>query len=125
MKTFGIEFESPIYGDANYIVEPEVPGKISGKLDLEFVGIVPFTLEGSKASKCREDLTQVTLHLGSNQFIFEPSEPAECLSGTIQLRTIVRTQTAAWFFLLKKVDAMGVPFFMVNIMGQTWKREDI
>ena len=115
----GIDKSSPIYGDANFILESfETP--IKGVMDIENVGIVKFRIESGKADHCSEPFTHMTVTLGSQTLSKEPNSSNECWAGPLQLRNIVRTKAAAWFFILKKGDALGAPFFEVNVLGLNW-----
>lgn len=49
-----------------------------------------------------------------------PSTLEECSNGPIQLRTIVRSAQAIWFFILRKNDALGIPFYTIEIAGINW-----
>ena len=116
LEALGIDMSSPIYGDANYFLESTIP-PIAGALDIENVGILNFQIDSETSDQCKYPNTQIIIKMGTHGLAKTPNDPNDCRPGSLQLRHIIRTKTAAWFFILKKEDSLGTPFIEVKVLG--------
>jgi hypothetical protein len=117
-----INLNSPLYGDANFaLVAPSASNFISGQVDIENVGVNDFQIQAQSCESCPTvPDAAIDLKFSSHHLILTPKNPEECLGGPIQLRTIMRTKAALWFILLRKTDALGIPFYLINVAGMGW-----
>jgi hypothetical protein len=118
----GINFESPTLGDANYVITPSTKaGEISGQMEIESVGTKSFQIESTISDICPSVAdSKIDIQLDNKLISISPDKTENCIAGAIQLRTIIRTKTAVWFIVLKKLEVLGIPAYLINVAGIAW-----
>jgi len=116
LTELGINFMTPQYSDAQYITLPNSQG-IRGQVDIEGYGIKDFQVSSIKGNLCNESNTQTDIVLEKKHISLTPETLIECINGTTQLRSIIRTRFALWFILLKNFDSFGISSYMINVAG--------
>lgn len=122
LRNLKINFNSPKYSDANYFLDSSSNLQhLHGILEIENVGLKKFLVENTKSNKCSASDTLTNISLESKSVSIEPLNLEDCLKGPIQLRTIIRTSTSLWFFVLRQANFLDIPFYLVEIGGIAWE----
>ncbi|OPZ23809.1 MAG: hypothetical protein BWZ03_00381 [bacterium ADurb.BinA186] len=120
MEGLGINLVSPLFDEANYIVENSSPDVINGTVDIENVGQKDFSLTASAPPSFCTGMNGLTIEvcLASTCSNIIPEKIEDCWGEEILLKNIYRSKNSLWFFIFKKVTVWeGAEFYIINPAG--------